>query len=209
MTRRSRPPAHAVPRARHLHAPAPSSATTRGRHRPAPEEDGTEGFLGLRHWPAGLAVLGLVGALSTAGASGRQDVPVAQRVLGVGQSPWQEATARAFDAAGGLSSAPPLPVSVAPPASSTRVDTARTTSTAVPDDVRGIPARVLAAYRAAESRLDVERPGCALPWTLLAGIGRVESGHASFGGGVVAATGRVQPAIIGVRLGRVSLVERG
>ncbi|WP_261563485.1 lytic transglycosylase domain-containing protein, partial [Frankia tisae] len=43
---------------------------------------------------------------------------------------------------------------------------------------RAIPARVLAAYRKAATRTATEHPGCHLPWQLLAGIGRIESGHA-------------------------------
>ncbi|MFC9893910.1 lytic transglycosylase domain-containing protein [Nocardia sp. NPDC127579] len=45
----------------------------------------------------------------------------------------------------------------------------------------GIPEIVLAAYRNAELALESSTPGCGLPWNLLAGIGRIESGHASSG----------------------------
>ncbi|WP_245663149.1 lytic transglycosylase domain-containing protein [Nocardia inohanensis] len=45
----------------------------------------------------------------------------------------------------------------------------------------GIPEIVLAAYRNAELALQSSTPGCGLPWNLLAGIGRIESGHASNG----------------------------
>lgn len=45
----------------------------------------------------------------------------------------------------------------------------------------GIPEIVLAAYRNAELALGSTTPGCGLPWNLLAGIGRIESGHASSG----------------------------
>ena len=46
-----------------------------------------------------------------------------------------------------------------------------------------VPARVLAAYRAAARSLGATDPGCNLSWSLLAGIGKVESGHA-YGGAV-------------------------
>jgi hypothetical protein len=46
-----------------------------------------------------------------------------------------------------------------------------------------VPARVLAAYRAAAGQLARTDPGCRLDWPLLAGIGKVESGHA-YGGAV-------------------------
>ncbi|WP_280341097.1 lytic murein transglycosylase [Nocardia neocaledoniensis] len=45
----------------------------------------------------------------------------------------------------------------------------------------GIPEIVLAAYRNAELALETAQPGCGLTWNLLAGIGRIESGHASNG----------------------------
>lgn len=62
----------------------------------------------------------------------------------------------------------------------------------------GIPAVMLDAYQRAERTLAAARPGCNLSWTLLAAIGRVESGHAS--GGRVDATGRTLGAILGPRL---------
>ncbi len=61
-----------------------------------------------------------------------------------------------------------------------------------PGAVEGIPARVLAAYRAADGWC----PG--LRWQLLAGIGSVESGHGTSGGSSAHdATGEVAPAILG------------
>ncbi|KAF0846164.1 membrane-bound lytic murein transglycosylase B [Nocardia caishijiensis] len=45
----------------------------------------------------------------------------------------------------------------------------------------GIPEIVLAAYRNAELAMQTAQPGCGLTWNLLAGIGRIESGHASSG----------------------------
>jgi hypothetical protein len=46
-----------------------------------------------------------------------------------------------------------------------------------------LPARVLQAYRSAAAALGRSDPGCHLTWPLLAGIGKVESGHA-YGGAV-------------------------
>ncbi len=45
----------------------------------------------------------------------------------------------------------------------------------------GIPATVLDAYKKAESALRRSKPGCNLPWQLLAAIGKVESGQARGG----------------------------
>ncbi|MHC1559723.1 lysozyme family protein [Actinomycetospora sp. C-140] len=65
-------------------------------------------------------------------------------------------------------------------------------------DATGIPARVLQAYRGAEGALASSAPGCHLPWSLVAAIGRVESDHA--GGGAVAEDGRTLAPIRGPRL---------
>ena len=59
----------------------------------------------------------------------------------------------------------------------------------------GIPSTVLAAYRGAAETTARVRPGCHLPTTLLAAIGKVESGHAR--GGRVDATGTTVGAILG------------
>ncbi|MBM7170047.1 lytic transglycosylase domain-containing protein [Streptomyces sp. G44] len=45
----------------------------------------------------------------------------------------------------------------------------------------GIPGTVLRAYRSAERSVGRTDPGCALPWELLAAIGKVESGQARGG----------------------------
>jgi membrane-bound lytic murein transglycosylase B len=62
----------------------------------------------------------------------------------------------------------------------------------------GIPTMALAAYRNAEAKMAVEAPGCGLSWNLLAGIGRIESGHA--GGGAVDARGTAVNPIYGPAL---------
>ncbi len=62
----------------------------------------------------------------------------------------------------------------------------------------GVPGVVLAAYRNAEHLMAVQAPSCRVPWTLLAGIGRVESGHAA--GGRVDAAGTTRGPILGPRL---------
>ncbi|GHB30508.1 hypothetical protein GCM10010377_21010 [Streptomyces viridiviolaceus] len=62
----------------------------------------------------------------------------------------------------------------------------------------GIPATVLDAYKKAESALRTAKPGCNLPWQLLAAIGKVESGQAR--GGRVDAEGTTLSRIIGPQL---------
>ncbi|MFE9646465.1 lytic transglycosylase domain-containing protein [Streptomyces sp. NPDC006365] len=59
----------------------------------------------------------------------------------------------------------------------------------------GIPATVLDAYKKAEAALRESKPGCNLPWELLAAIGKVESGQAS--GGRVDADGTTITPILG------------
>ena len=51
----------------------------------------------------------------------------------------------------------------------------------MPDGPLGIPGVVLDAYQFAERTLADTRPGCHLSWSVLAGIGRIESNHASDG----------------------------
>ena len=45
----------------------------------------------------------------------------------------------------------------------------------------GVPAINQAAYKSAAQTLATENPACGIPWTLIAGIGRVESTHANDG----------------------------
>ncbi|MGW6375868.1 lytic transglycosylase domain-containing protein [Rhodococcus sp. NPDC055112] len=59
----------------------------------------------------------------------------------------------------------------------------------------GIPELVLGAYRMAESTMAAEAPDCGVTWHLLAGIGRIESGHA--GGGRTDAAGTTVTPILG------------
>lgn len=62
----------------------------------------------------------------------------------------------------------------------------------------GIPATVLDAYKKAETALREAKPGCNLPWELLAAIGKVESGQAR--GGRVDANGTTISRILGPQL---------
>lgn len=64
----------------------------------------------------------------------------------------------------------------------------------------GIPEHTLRAYQAAAAALASADPTCRLDWTLLAGIGRVESNHGRFAGAIVSTAGVSIPAVIGIRL---------
>ncbi|MFE7124733.1 lytic murein transglycosylase [Streptomyces sp. NPDC057617] len=69
----------------------------------------------------------------------------------------------------------------------------------------GIPATVLAAYQQAEQALRESKPGCNLPWQLLAAIGKVESGQAR--GGRVDAFGTTTSPILGPVLNGVGFAN--
>ncbi|HEY2503334.1 MAG TPA: lytic murein transglycosylase [Mycobacterium sp.] len=86
----------------------------------------------------------------------------------------------AFHVAAGAVSAPPPPMIVNAPGA------------------LGIPMIALSAYRRAEQKMAVEAPGCGVSWNLLAGIGRIESGHA--GGGAVDGRGTAVIPIYGPAL---------
>ncbi|CAL9611034.1 hypothetical protein SUDANB105_05621 [Streptomyces sp. enrichment culture] len=69
----------------------------------------------------------------------------------------------------------------------------------------GIPATVLDAYKKAEAELRESKPGCNLPWELLAAIGKVESGQAR--GGRVTADGTTTSPILGPQLNGVGFAN--
>ncbi|MGW8726507.1 lytic transglycosylase domain-containing protein [Streptomyces sp. NPDC055808] len=82
---------------------------------------------------------------------------------------------------------PPLVSPTPPPNAST--------GTLPTGDQQGIPATVLDAYKRAAATLATDRPNCHLPWQLLGGIGKVESGHAN--GGRVDVNGTTLTPILG------------
>jgi membrane-bound lytic murein transglycosylase B len=76
----------------------------------------------------------------------------------------------------------------------------------------GIPAIALAAYRHAELEEARSNPSCGISWSLLAGIGHVESGHANGGAtdGRGAATHPIYgPALDGTLPGNEVISQRG
>jgi membrane-bound lytic murein transglycosylase B len=98
-----------------------------------------------------------------------------------------------FHVAAATSSAPPPPTVVNTPGA------------------LGIPIMALSAYRNAEQKMSGAQPACGVSWNLLAGIGRIESGHA--GGGAVDARGTATnpiygPALDGTLPGNEVIVQR-
>ncbi|AVH59324.1 MULTISPECIES: lytic transglycosylase domain-containing protein [Streptomyces] len=82
-----------------------------------------------------------------------------------------------------------------PPLDSPNPSPTTGTPVAQGDAEAGIPATVLDAYKRAEASLRESKPGCHLPWQLLAAIGKVESGQAR--GGRVNADGTTYSPILG------------
>jgi hypothetical protein len=64
----------------------------------------------------------------------------------------------------------------------------------------GIPEAALKAYSRAQQVMSQVDPGCQLPWTLVAAIGRVESNHGRHGGNMLNSSGVAVPGIYGPRL---------
>jgi hypothetical protein len=61
----------------------------------------------------------------------------------------------------------------------------------------GIPPVVFAAYLAAETSAHTISSDCVVDWPVVAGIWKIESGHATYGGSTVDPTGQVTPPIYG------------
>lgn len=64
----------------------------------------------------------------------------------------------------------------------------------------GIPATVFSAYLVAEANAASIASDCAVDWPVIAGIWKVESGHATHGGRAVTPTGEVTPPLYGPTL---------
>ncbi len=71
-----------------------------------------------------------------------------------------------------------------------------------------IPQRVLRAYAHAAALTALRNPACHLSWTMLAGVGRIESDHGQHHGDVVNADGREQWPIVGPALDGSPGVQR-
>jgi membrane-bound lytic murein transglycosylase B len=69
-------------------------------------------------------------------------------------------------------------------------------------DIAGsdLPLVALDAYVKAAARMAFERPECGIRWWGLAGIGKVESGHGTYGGARLGADGRTSQPIVGIPL---------
>jgi membrane-bound lytic murein transglycosylase B len=130
-------------------------------------------------------------------------LPAATMLTGGGGDPdtWLVTTSPSQSSAADLDAVrgdPPLVPDSAQPATTADTDpdpAVVAASHQVPIGDLSIPATVLGAYRAAADRLAGEDPSCGLRWQILAGIGKIESGHAN--GGRVTAAGDAVPRILG------------
>jgi membrane-bound lytic murein transglycosylase B len=69
-----------------------------------------------------------------------------------------------------------------------------------PGSPSSIPQAALAAYQRAEAVINKADTTCALPWELIAAIGRVESDHGRYGGNTLDDQGVARPGIYGIAL---------
>jgi hypothetical protein len=130
-----------------------------------------------------------VAALSASQAPGVTDSPQGRQNTGSQPSPDANADNSATGNSPYYTDLPPLNSPTATPS------TGSGTPAATGDTEAGIPATVLDAYKKAEAALRESKPGCNLPWELLAAIGKVESGQAR--GGRVDANGTTTTPILG------------
>ncbi|EOM76100.1 hypothetical protein Rrhod_2466 [Rhodococcus rhodnii LMG 5362] len=154
---------------------------------------------------AGLVPLGVVGAAATTAASAAH----ADRADHADESTraLPDATAGAspvaFDltalgAAASIDVSPAVLTEQAPPPPPEPAPVQQTPPIATDVSAGGIPPILLDAYQNAERILAETQPGCNMYWTLIAGIGRVESTHANHG--KVDEHGTMIEPVIGLRL---------
>jgi hypothetical protein len=81
-------------------------------------------------------------------------------------------------------------------------DAGQTSTMAAPSALAssGLPVSAARAYRRAAEYVAATDPSCGLHWSVLAGIGRVESNHGRFAGAVLGSDGRSRPPVIGIPL---------
>jgi hypothetical protein len=136
---------------------------------------------------------GSLGSLGVSPLAATTDLATSDDVIATqssspGSSVWSsDVTVFGVDGSSPTDDVLPTPTPVPMPSSATGSTSGSPTSSgAAGGSVRvagryKVPARVLQAYVHAARVLAVERPGCHLPWQLLAAVGRIESDHAWLG----------------------------
>src|SRR4051794_33696791 len=145
-----------------------------------------------RRWPVALVATAALGAVF-APPPGHHLTPVAQ--LNDASLPWDVAARQQTQQLSAGAPAGVLTLTAMP------VQTAQTQQAGPPEitglAANGIPNVALNAYRVAAARMANAEPSCGIDWSLLAGIGRVESNHGRFGGAALNPDGSTTPKIIG------------
>lgn len=151
---------------------------------------------------AGLVPAGLVTAATSAGATeyipfvSAKTSPAAQESNSVVETPQpiaQDQQAQPVAQAG-----LPVPAEVPAPAPVPEIPPTPELPTNLAVSPIAIPVVNVSAYKNAERILAQQQPGCGISWTLIAGIGRVESTHAN--NGKVDDSGELHEPILGPRL---------
>ncbi|MFI7585506.1 hypothetical protein ACIB24_00355 [Spongisporangium articulatum] len=93
-----------------------------------------------------------------------------------------------------------LPPSGTVPTAQNPADTPYGVGSASTLTASGIPQAAYRAYVNAANELAKSDPTCGINWSVLGGIGRVESNHGRFGGSTIGIDGVVRPPILGIRL---------
>ncbi|CAJ1580731.1 lytic transglycosylase domain-containing protein [[Mycobacterium] wendilense] len=128
----------------------------------------------------GVAVITPLVLAAAVGASGPVPAPAPTALQNTDVTPMVAVAPTPVDTSG------PTVVAVARPVTSFNIASAAMSApppaavVTAPGALR-IPSIALSAYRNAESMLNRAQPSCGVSWNLLAGIGRIESGHANGG----------------------------
>src|SRR4051812_15362662 len=171
----------------------PPEVQPRGRHAASADEAGTRRWHRRRRWPV-LAAVAALGVLVVPPPGPHQRHLIAE-VSDTSDLPMGLSSAATISF---LSAGAPSGSIVLASAPSQVGDSAPIAPTVISGlAANGIPNVALNAYRVAAARMASAEPGCGIDWSLLAGIGRVESNHGRFGGAVLNSDGSTSPKIVG------------
>jgi hypothetical protein len=147
---------------------------------------------GRRRW---LVLAGIAVLVTAAGASPEKPALVAAGNADDSSLPWAAGTALTIPELS--KGAPPgaITLAVTPTQQTGQAPPAPTVITGLA--ANGIPNVALNAYRVAAARMGSSSPSCGIDWSLLAGIGRIESNHGRYGGAVLSPEGASAPKILG------------
>lgn len=177
--------------------PSPE-AVPRGRHA-ATEQARTRRFHRRRRWPIAAAVAAL--GVLVVPPPGPHERTVVAEVSDTAELPRDLASIASISF---LSSGAPTGAIVLASAPAQVGDQQPIAPTVISGlAANGIPNVALNAYRVAAARMANSKPDCGIDWSLLAGIGRVETNHGRFGGATLNSDGTTSPKIMGPPLNGV------